>query len=341
VVQAVTTSLPPHRVAVVIAAHDSDRFIGETLTSLIAQDFKEWVCKVVDDGSVDETASRVEAFAVQDQRISLIRSDHVGASAARNLGLRSIDSCIPFVMFLDSDDTLMPDALETLLDHLVRRPDAIGAYGLAEYTDLEGRPIPGKAHSEMQRRRRVFCGSFRTRPLHPTEDTTFESLAVNGNLWPPGVALVTAAAARSEEGFFEGLAFMEDWDFFLRLSRRGPFVPVDRQVVWYRRRPADLAGPATSEYYTSVALVRHHVWHSPLTTPEQRHILLKSHRRQHGSIAKQTLTSLHKRPPSRPGPGYAARRLALTAYAALVAIKGRPEPVRGLLWRAASQLDLR
>jgi glycosyltransferase involved in cell wall biosynthesis len=326
---------------VVIAARDSDRFIGETLTSLIAQDFKEWVCKVVDDGSVDETASRVEAVAVQDRRISLIRSDHVGASAARNLGLFSIDPCIPFVMFLDSDDTLMPDALETLLDHLLRRPDAIGAYGLAENTDLHGRPVPGKAHSELQRRRRVFCGPFRTRLLHPTEDTTFESLAVYGNMWPPGIALVRAAAARSAKGFFEGLAFLEDWDFFLRLSQLGPFVPVDHQVVWYRRRPADIAGPATSEYYTSVAVVRHHVWHSPLTTPAQRRILLKSHRRQHGSLAKQALISLHKPPPSRQGPGHAARGLALTAYATLMAINGRPAPARGLLWRAASQLDVR
>ncbi|HMC40212.1 MAG TPA: glycosyltransferase [Acidimicrobiales bacterium] len=331
----------PAWIAVVIAAHNSDRFIDETLASLIDQDFEDWVCTVVDDGSVDETASRVETFAAKDSRISLLASCHAGVSAARNLGLSSVDTEIPYVMFLDSDDTLIPDALGSLLDLLAGRPDAVGAYGLADNMDLEGRPMPGGAHSDVQRRRRVFAGPLRTRLLGPYEDANFESLAVYGNIWPPGVALVRASEARSAGGFLEELAFLEDWDFFLRVARSGPLVPLDRQVVWYRRRPADMVGPADFRFFRSVATVRHHVWQSALTTPEQRRTLVRSHRRQHASVVIQTLGSLHRPPPSRPVLGYAVRGLALAAYAAAVAVKGRPTPARGLLWKAASELDRR
>jgi glycosyltransferase involved in cell wall biosynthesis len=331
----------PPQIAVIIAAHNSERFIDETLASLVAQDFEGWACTVVDDGSDDGTVARVEALAAGDPRISLLPSGHLGVSAARNLGLFSIDPAIPYVMFLDSDDTLLPGALGKLLACLSDRPDAVGAYGLAEYTDLEGRPLPGQTHSAVQRRRRVFSGLFRTRLLDPSEDNTFESLAVYGNMWPPGVALVRATAARSTEGFFEGLALLEDWDFFLRLARLGPFVALDRQVVWYRRRPGDLVGPATADYFKSVAVVRHHVWGSTVTTPDQRRILRRSHRRQHASVVKGTLAALHGPPPSESRLGYAARALLLSAYATVVAIKGRPVPARGLLWRAASALDLR
>jgi glycosyltransferase involved in cell wall biosynthesis len=329
------------RVAVVIAAYNSERFIDETLRSLTGQNFGEWVCKVVDDGSTDSTADRVEAFAGADRRISLLRSDHSGVSAARNLGLFSIDPDIPHVLFLDSDDTLLTDALETLVESLGRRPDAVGAYGLAERTNLEGQPLPGKEHSEMQRRRRVFSGPFRTRLLEPSEDSTFESLAVYGNIWPPGVALVRAPQARSVNGFLEGLPFLEDWDFFLRLARLGPFVHVDRQVAWYRRGPSEVTGPAVSEYCKSVAAVRSHVWDSPQTTAAQRRILRKAHRRQHASLVKQALESLHRPPPSSPAFGFAGRGLVLAAYAALVAVRGRPVPARGRLWRNAAHLDAR
>ena len=329
------------RVAVSMAAHNSERFIEETLASLMAQDFEDWACTVVDDGSVDRTAALVEALGARDPRIELLRADHLGVSAARNRGLFSIDPGIPYVMFLDSDDTLLPDALGQLVAGLSDRPDAVGAYGLAEYTDLDGRPLPGHVHSDLQRRRRVFRGRFRTRRLDPSEDSTFESLAIYGNIWPPGVALVRAAPARSAGGFMEGLALLEDWDLFLRLARQGPFVTLDRQVVWYRRRAADLEGRATSDYFRSVAVVRHHVWDSPETTPAQRRILRHSHRRQHASVVKETIAALHQAPPSRSRLGYVGRGLALTAYATVVTVKGRPVPARGLLWTATSRLDRR
>lgn len=322
------------RIAVIVAAHNSQDFIEMTLASLVEQQLDDWACVVVDDGSTDETATRVKAIASRDGRFSVSTVGHAGVSAARNAGLFALDPAIPYVMFLDSDDLLLPDALGTLLDQLERRPDAVGAYGLAEYIDLSGRPLDGPKHSHVQRSRRVFDRTFRTRVLEQGEDTTFESLAIYGNIWPPGTALVRAPLARSTGGFLEGLGLLEDWDFFLRLATAGPFVHLDRQVAWYRRRAGAPTDPADAAYYSAVAAVRHHVWLWPATTDDQRRMLRRSHRRQHASAVKQRLASLCRPATWRQGAGHAAQEIALSAYAARVAFTGRPRPARGLLWRA-------
>ncbi|HWE57842.1 MAG TPA: glycosyltransferase family 2 protein [Acidimicrobiales bacterium] len=324
-------------VAVVIPAYNSQDFIAETLVSLTEQTWPDWRCVVVDDGSTDQTAAIATEFSARDDRFSVRPGKHGGASSARNLGLMSLDEAIPYVMFLDSDDLLVPDALRTLIEELEHRPDAVGAYGTADHIDSSGAAVGGLDHSAIQKNRKVLTGRVRTRPLGPGEDTTFDSLAIHGNIWPPSTAMVRASPARSMGGFLEGLPYMEDWDFFLRISRAGPFVHVDRQVAWYRRRSSASAGPTEADYYASVAALRSDIWASPITTEEQRQTLLQSHRRQHASVVVRKMASLCSPATWRQGLGNVTTELALVLYAAKIAIIGRPQPPEGALWEAVQR----
>jgi hypothetical protein len=88
-------------------------YIDATLASLTRQTLREWECICVDDGSTDDTASRLDAWATRDARIRVIHQSNAGVSAARNRGMDIARG--DFLFFLDADDLVHPGALERLL----------------------------------------------------------------------------------------------------------------------------------------------------------------------------------------------------------------------------------
>lgn len=99
-------------ISVIIPAYNAQAYLRECLESVLAQSFTDWEALVIDDGSTDSTAVIAEAFANKDRRIRSFRKTNGGLSDARNYGLdRSMGD---WVTFLDSDDCLMPHALEIM-----------------------------------------------------------------------------------------------------------------------------------------------------------------------------------------------------------------------------------
>jgi glycosyltransferase involved in cell wall biosynthesis len=74
-------------VSVIVPAYNAEKTIGETLSSVSAQTYRNVEIVVVDDGSVDNTAEIVERYARTDLRVRLIRQANIGVAAARNRGL--------------------------------------------------------------------------------------------------------------------------------------------------------------------------------------------------------------------------------------------------------------
>lgn len=345
-------------VGFVVPAYNAVPYLAEALRSVMDQGCGRWSAVVVDDGSSDGTAELAAEMAATCPEVRVVRQANTGVSAARNRGLAELaGSGLRWVCFLDSDDALVPGALADLAARVDEVPGAVGAYGVAEYMDSEGRPLAPGAHSAIQRRRvtfapsphgaggalRRFAGRLAGRQLRPEEPTGFDALAVYGSIWPPAVALVGLEEALAVGGFDASLAYMEDWDFFLRLSRSGPLAFVDRQVAWYRRHPgnagADLAarglalGERGSSYDRTVAQVRYKAWSDPANTPEQRCALRKAHVRQQAGEVR-THVRLAGRQAVRTAWGEAGTELcragdALVALAALRPRAPRPLPKPG------------
>ena len=258
------------RVGIVVAAYNAEAYLGETLASIARQDVVDWRCVVVDDGSVDDTAAIAEGFAARDDRFHVVRQANSGVSAARNVGLQALPQTT-WVAFLDSDDTWLPATLDVLLEAVAARPDAVGVYGLAEYMDEQGRPIHPGVHPAVQRDRRR-AGRIDLHEVDPGEDGTFESLVVSGTIWPPGVGLFRRSVVRRVGGFDPDQLAAEDWDLFLRMSRHGPFVPVEQQVCWYRQHGSNAtADEQKMAYY--YAGVRWKAWTSTENTAAQRWVV--------------------------------------------------------------------
>jgi glycosyltransferase involved in cell wall biosynthesis len=119
-------------VSVVMPAFERAEVIGAAIRSALCQTYRNIELLVCDDGSRDETAARVAAFA--DNRVRLLRhASNRGAAAARNTCLAAATG--RFVAYLDSDNLWHPRYLEIMLEEFARASGAMAAY--ASHFDVE------------------------------------------------------------------------------------------------------------------------------------------------------------------------------------------------------------
>ncbi|RLA70015.1 MAG: hypothetical protein DRG24_07575, partial [Epsilonproteobacteria bacterium] len=99
-------------ISVIIPLYNTQKYIGAALQSVLAQSKKNVQLIVVDDGSTDESVKIVGAFQKEHNSIELYRQKNAGPASARNHGMKRAKG--KYLMFMDSDDLLPPDALEDL-----------------------------------------------------------------------------------------------------------------------------------------------------------------------------------------------------------------------------------
>jgi len=99
-------------VSIITPSFNRERYVAETLDSILAQTYKNWENIIVDDGSTDSTKDIIREYAAKDSRIKLYERerDPKGACTCRNQG---VDICSgKYLIFLDTDDLLEPFCLE-------------------------------------------------------------------------------------------------------------------------------------------------------------------------------------------------------------------------------------
>jgi hypothetical protein len=199
-------------IGVVIPAFNAASWIGDAIVSVLAQTHSDWSLVVVDDGSTDGTGEIAAGF--NDQRIALIRQSNAGVSAARNRGISDLMERGAAMLFLDADDWLAPDALSCLgaaLDASPQATVAVGPYAVAP-SQIVHRPPSGDLLQRLLVR----------------------NLFANG-----GHLLLRGEAVRRAGGFVTGIAYGEDWEFWIRIALQGRFVatPGRAPVLFVRQHP--------------------------------------------------------------------------------------------------------
>lgn len=99
-------------ISVIIPAYNSEDSLSDAIESVINQSLSDWELILVNDGSTDSTASVCESHAHSDSRIRVEHISHQGTYKARLEGVKAANG--EWIMFLDADDILQPDALEAL-----------------------------------------------------------------------------------------------------------------------------------------------------------------------------------------------------------------------------------
>ena len=100
------------RVTVVVPVYDVERWLPESLDSVLGQSGVDLEVVVVDDGSPDGSGAIADGYAARDHRVRVLHVPNGGLGSARNVGTEGVTG--DYLGFLDSDDVLPPGALATL-----------------------------------------------------------------------------------------------------------------------------------------------------------------------------------------------------------------------------------
>ena len=207
-------------VAVVIPCYRYARFLPEAVQSVLAQTWPNVRIVIVDDGSPDDTAVAAQRLiaAHPRARITLVQQANAGLAAARNAGVRATAS--PFVLPLDADDRLEPEAIETLLRALLASGADVATPNGRTFGDVD-RPLrtrPVTRARLVANNCLVYCSLFR-REL-------FDRIGGYGPIKP---------------GY-------EDWDFWLSgLERGARFVHVPADLFRYRKHGTTMLAAADAK----------------------------------------------------------------------------------------------
>lgn len=119
-------------VTAVIPAYNAERFLDETIRSVLNQTYPRIECVVVNDGSSDATAEIAKSFG---DRIVYLEKENGGVSSARNLGIENARG--DFIAFLDADDLWLPHKIARQVEALTGDPSIGLVYGAVIVVDEE------------------------------------------------------------------------------------------------------------------------------------------------------------------------------------------------------------
>lgn len=233
------------QVSVVIPAYNSAAFIGEALASVQVQTLRPSEILVVDDGSTDATCE----IAREAGAMVLQTDQNAGPATARNLGIRRAHG--ELIAFLDADDVWAPEQLEVCGGLLERYPEAAVAFSLVTQ----------------------FGAVDHLQPAVLPEGVPVSAADA---LWEQNPLIQSAAVARRDAllaigGYRDGMRHAEDYDLWLRLAQRHPFVCTHRRLVRYRVHAAQHS-LHLDQMFRSAWQLRHDLWQavSPELSEEAR-----------------------------------------------------------------------
>lgn len=102
------------KISVIIPLYNTEEFIAPCLESILGQTYQNFEVIIIDDGSTDRSVDMVLNYKRADNRITLIRQENKGPSAARNIGIELSNG--EYLYFLDSDDYIDQNTFETCIN---------------------------------------------------------------------------------------------------------------------------------------------------------------------------------------------------------------------------------
>lgn len=198
-------------ISVIIPNYNYGDYIADAIESVLSQTYPEVEIIVVDDGSTDDSKSKVIKYG---SRVRLVQQQNKGVSAARNRGIAESNG--RFIAFLDADDKWHPEKLSRQFEQM-NNPKVGMVYCGLQYMDAKGR--------------------FLSVNLSGSEGYVLKELAL---LEGPGVPASGSSALVRREcfervGLFdESLSTSADWDMWRRIACHYEIRIVREPLVFYR-----------------------------------------------------------------------------------------------------------
>lgn len=187
-------------VSVIIPNYNTAGYLVEAIQSVLESSFDSFEVIVVDDGGEELAAPAVEERFAGNEKIILIRQENKGLAGARNTGISAASG--KYLVFLDSDDIVLPEKIATQYRFLENHPEVDVVYSLSDWF----------LHDDVNSRKKA---NF---PVY--EGDIFSNL-LYGNFIHVNAAMVRKEKVEQAGCFNERYRELEDWDLWLRMAVNG------------------------------------------------------------------------------------------------------------------------
>lgn len=218
-------------ISVITPTYNREDLISKAIDSILAQSFHDFEMIIVDDGSTDNTKSVIANYVSRDARIKYFLKENGGPSAARNYGIEQANG--KWVIYLDSDDTLFPNCLETMMAYVT--DETVFAFPRSDRT-LE-----------------LYEDGLLVKVVDDSSDTpevfTIEDIFNRNAGFSPNGFMHLKSIINTHLKWDPDLSFMEDWDLMLSIGENYPdgftYVPVVLQKYAQKFGSDNLCSKAT------------------------------------------------------------------------------------------------
>lgn len=217
--------------SIIVPVYNAQQFIGETISHVQQQTYKNWELLLVDDCSTDAGRELICQKSSADARVRLILQEaNGGAARARNRGL--LEASGQYICFLDADDIWLPKKLETQLKHIrnvqqTENPDAGFVFMNYEFADEMGTGL-GKV-------------------VHVPERITYQQALKNTTIFTSTV-MIDRNKIADEDICMPCIASEDTATWWHLLKKYGTGYGIDENLVKYRRS----AGTLSSNKLTAI-----------------------------------------------------------------------------------------
>lgn len=241
-------------VSVIMPVYNGEKYIAESIQSVINQSYIFWELIVIDDGSNDFTYAKIKPFLI-DNRIKYFYKKNEGQSVARNYGI--INAVGIYIAFLDSDDLWHSDKLRFQLDFLL-----VNNYKF------------------------VFCNFYIIDKeskivgeiLFDSKDNISKEKLL---LFKDYIGTLTVIFKRTlidEVGFFdEMLNSAEDWDYWIRISTQFKLGFLNKSLAYYRQHIDGISKNMKVQLNQELLVLKKHILNSSILDKAEKEIILWNH----------------------------------------------------------------
>lgn len=202
------------KVSVVIPCYNYARFLKCTVKSLQEQTYQNWEAIIVDDGSTDDTKKIASNLVMEDPRVRYLHQQNSGTSAAKNSGIKLAQG--DYLLFLDADDLITPNKLESHIRHFANNPCIDISYSRFRYF---------KDGCEDQLFTKLDLSSVKewSKSINGRYKKSFPVFVKRNNMTIH--AAMVRKALVEKVGFFNAdMDALEDWDYWLRCILHGGYI---------------------------------------------------------------------------------------------------------------------
>jgi glycosyltransferase involved in cell wall biosynthesis len=216
-------------VSVIIPCYNQAHFLEEAVESVVHQSWPFVEIIVVDDGSTDAT----RLIATKFNKVKYIYQENKGVSRARNTGIKN--SSGQFLVFLDSDDWLYPDAIATNIQYLLEKPYLAFVSGSYDFVNAESQLI--------------------NETFNPIEANHYIKL-LEGNYIGSPAAVMYQRWVFDHHEFDCTVDVCADYDIYLNIARNYPIFHQTKKVAAYRKHSLNMSSNIASMLSTALVVLQ-------------------------------------------------------------------------------------